>query len=218
MPAPAVYRAAVTPSDGLSTPLLLILSGPSGAGKTTIARAVHVAFPGSLLSVSLTTRPPGPNDRDGVDYIFVDEEEFQRRAAPRPGAPLGEFLEHAGVYGRRYGTLRGPVVEALAQGRLVILEIDVQGATQVKQAVPEAFAIFIEPPDEEDLLRRLRARRRDSEEAIQRRFAAARREMLAARECGVYGRFIVNDDLQRAIDEAVEAVRVERARRATAGA
>lgn len=193
--------------------LVLIVSGPSGAGKTTIARALERACPDGFFSVSLTTRQPGPGDRDGVDYRFVTEEEFAERAAPAPGKPMGEFLEHAGVYGRRYGTLRGPVEEALAAGRLVILEIDVQGAKQVKAAIPGAAGLFVLPPSDESLLARLRARRRDTEEAIQRRFTAAQREIAEARACGVFDRFIVNDELDRAVGEAIGVVQGLRAGR-----
>jgi guanylate kinase len=181
--------------------LLVIVSGPSGAGKTTIARAIHGAFPGSTLSLSLTTRPIGPTEKEGVDYHFASEEEFQR------GVDEGAFLEHAGVYGKRYGTPRKPVEEGLAAGRLVILEIDVQGAKQVKGKIPGALAMFVLAPTEEELLERLRARKRDSEEVIQKRFARAREEMTEARRCGVYERFIVNDELERAKREAIDAVR-----------
>jgi guanylate kinase len=181
--------------------LLVIVSGPSGAGKTTIARAIHAAFPGSTLSLSLTTRPIGPTEKEGVDYHFASEEEFQR------GVDEGAFLEHAGVYGKRYGTPRKPVEEGLAAGRLVILEIDVQGAKQVKGKIPGALAMFVLAPTEEELLERLRARKRDSEEVIQKRFARAREEMTEARRCGVYERFIVNDELERAKREAIDAVR-----------
>lgn len=181
--------------------LLVIVSGPSGAGKTTIARAVHDAFAGSLLSVSLTTRPPGPRETDGVDYHFVDEAEFLARV------DRAEFLEHAGVYGKRYGTLRAPVADAMRAGRLVILEIDVQGAKQVKSQIPDSYGLFVLPPSEDALLDRLRSRQRDSEEVIQKRFARARDEMAEARRCAVYDLFIVNDDLDRAIGEAIGGVR-----------
>lgn len=192
----------------MSRPLLVIVSGPSGVGKTTISRALRDAFPDAMLSVSCTTRAKGPRDVEGVDYHFITEEEFEKRVKDPAGPPgLGRFLEHAGVYGKRYGTLRKPVDDALSQGKLVILEIDVQGATQVKQRVPGAFAMFILPPSEEDLLARLRGRGRDSEEVIQKRFAAAKREIEAAKGSGVYDVSIVNRDLGRATAEAIEAVR-----------
>jgi guanylate kinase len=181
--------------------LLVIVSGPSGAGKTTIARAIHSAFPGSVLSLSLTTRPMGPTEREGVDYHFASEEEFVR------SIEAGAFLEHAGVYGKRYGTPRKPVEAGLAAGRLVILEIDVQGAKQVKGQIPSALGMFVLTPTEDELLKRLRARKRDSEEVIQKRFARARQETAEAKVCGVYERFIVNDELERAKREAIDAVR-----------
>ncbi len=187
--------------------MLLIISGPSGVGKTSITRGVERSIADSVFSVSATTRPKTDADVEGVDYHFVTDAEFERMRAD------GEFLESAEVFGRKYGTPRRWVEEQLARGRLVILEIDVQGARQVKGSLPEAFGIFVLPPGEEALLERLRARKREPEEAIRRRFAEARREIAEARGSGVYDRFIVNDDLARAIGEAVEAVRAERARR-----
>lgn len=181
--------------------LLLIISGPSGVGKTTITRAVERAIPGAVFSVSATTRPRTPADVEGVDYRFVSDEEFDRMVA------AGEFLEYAGVFGKRYGTPRAWVQEQLRRGRPVILEIDVQGAVSVKRQVPGAFGIFILPPDEPMLLERLRSRKRENEEKIQQRFAEARREIATARDCGAYDLFITNSVLERAIDEAVNAVR-----------
>lgn len=194
--------------------LALIISGPSGAGKTTIAHAVVASFEDASFSVSLTTRPRTEREREGVDYRFVTEDDFiQRLSAPGPEG-LGEFLEHAGVYGKRYGTLRKPVLDALDEGRTIVLEIDAQGAQQVKAQIPDAFAIFILPPSDEELLQRLRDRRREGEDAIQRRFASAQREIAFARTSGVYDLFVTNDDLHRAIGEVVDAV----ARRRAAGA
>lgn len=189
--------------------LLLIISGPSGVGKTTITRGVERAIPGSVFSVSCTSRPPTPADVEGVDYHFISREEFKRLEAS------GEFLESADVFGNCYGTPRKWVEEQLRRGRLVILEIDVQGAMQVKAKMPEAFAIFILPPSEDVLLGRLRARKRESEEIIQRRFAEARREIATARSSGVYDRFVVNERLEVALAEAVEAVKAEREKRGT---
>lgn len=188
-----------------ATGRLVVISGPSGVGKTTITRGLVEAFPDSALSVSVTTRPPGPGDREGVDYFFISREEFNRLV--REGA----LLEHAEVFGNAYGTPRRWVEDQLRQGRLVLLEIDVQGARQVRSAVPHALGIFILPPSEDELLRRLRLRRRDTEEAIQRRFAEAKREIAEAKASGAYDAYIVNRDLDSAIAEAVEFVRRRRA-------
>lgn len=186
--------------------LALIISGPSGAGKTTIAHAVVSAFSDAAFSVSLTTRPKSEREIDGSDYHFVTEEEFiARTQAPGPEG-LGDFLEHAGVYGKRYGTLREPVIDALEDGRMIVLEIDAQGAKLVKSQIPDAFAVFILPPSDEALLQRLRDRKREGESAIQKRFANAQREIAFAKECGVYDLFVTNDDLPRAIRQLIDAV------------
>jgi guanylate kinase len=176
-------------------------------GKTTITRGVERALPGSVFSVSCTTRAKTPADVEGVDYHFVDDAEFERMKAS------GEFLETAGVYGKKYGTPKGPVIEQLRRGRLMILEIDVQGAAQVKRHMPEAFAVFILPPTEQELLRRLRDRKREDEDLIAKRFAAAKAEIEAARACGVYDIFLVNDHLDQALQRAVDLVESERMRR-----
>jgi guanylate kinase len=184
-----------------ATGLLLVISGPSGAGKTTIARQVEERL-GGVFSISATTRPRAAGDVDGRDYWFITEDEFKRRIA------AGEFLEHAVVFGRHsYGTPRQPVEQALAAGRLMILEIDVQGGLQVKAAMPEAMMIFVLPPNDAELMRRLRDRKRDSDEAIGRRFEEAQREIQTARAAGAYEAFIVNDDLERAVREACALVR-----------
>jgi len=192
--------------------LLLVISGPSGVGKTTITRAVERSIPGSVFSVSATTRAKTSADVEGVDYHFVSETEFDQMI--RDDA----FLEWAGVFGKRYGTPRAWVEEQLARGRLVILEIDVEGAKQVKKAMPDAFGIFILPPSEEELLRRLRGRKREDEALIQKRFAEAQREIAEAKRCNAYDAFIVNDVLESAIDQAVRVVSEELARRGTANA
>ncbi len=193
--------------DAARTGLLLIISGPSGVGKTTITHHVEQRL-GGVFSVSLTTRPMTEADVPGRDYHFVDRAEFERRR------DTGELLEWAEVFGNYYGTPKQPVVEALQQGRLVLCEIDVQGAIQIKRNLPDAYAIFVLPPSEEELLERLRRRGREDESVIQRRFARARDEINRARESGVYDVFIVNDELSRAVDEAVERVEAERRRRA----
>ncbi|MCP3902957.1 MAG: guanylate kinase [Planctomycetes bacterium] len=187
--------------DSQGRGLLVVISGPSGVGKTTIVKAVKERLNG-IFSVSATTRPRSEQEQDGVDYYFLTEEEFQRRL------DAGQMLEHAQVFGRhRYGTPRQPVIEALDDGHLVILEIDVQGACQVRASAPDAFMIFIMPPNEAALLERLRGRGRDTEEAIQRRFEEAQREIGLAHSRGVYDAFVRNDELARAQDETCELIR-----------
>jgi guanylate kinase len=185
--------------------LVLIISGPSGVGKTTITRGVER---GAVFSVSCTTRAKTPVDTEGVDYFFVSDEDFEAMKA------RNEFYETAGVYGKKYGTPKGPVQEHLRRGRLVILEIDVQGAVQIKQQLPDALAIFILPPTEEVLLQRLRDRKREDEKLIMKRFEAAKSEIAAARTSGVYNVFLVNQDLQDSIQRAIDLVEAERERRA----
>ena len=185
--------------------MLLIISGPSGVGKTTITRAVERAIPESIFSVSVTTRPKTAADREGVDYFFIDDARFDRMV------DRGELLEHANVFGKKYGTPSAWVDHELAQGKIVILEIDVHGAEQVKAKRPEAFALFIEPPSEAVLLERLRARQREDEATIQRRFAEAKREISRAKNGGVYDAFLVNNELNQAIGQAVQVVNQARA-------
>ncbi|MEO1007615.1 MAG: guanylate kinase [Planctomycetota bacterium] len=197
------HRLATDTDDGV----LVVFSGPSGVGKTTIARAVERDIPAALFSVSVTTRAKTPDDVDGVDYHFVDE------AAFRDMIDRDALLEWATVFGRYYGTPRAWVDEQLRRGRVVIADIDVEGARQVKARMPDAMAIFVLPPSEDDLLARLRARKREDEAAIQRRFAEAKREIATARESGCYDHFIVNESLGDAIAEAIALVRAARARR-----
>ncbi len=141
---------------------------------------------------------------EGVDYHFVDDATFSSMVEG------DEFLEWAEVFTNRYGTPRAWVEEQLARGRLVILEIDIRGAEQVKKKMPDALGIFVLPPSEEELLRRLRSRKREDEATIQRRFAEAKREIAQAQADGVYDVFIVNEHLEEAIEEAVGAVRAAR--------
>jgi len=193
-------------SDFAKRGLLLIISGPSGVGKTTITHRVKVRL-SAVFSVSMTTRPITADDTDGVDYHFVDIAQFKR------SRDAGNLLEWAKVFGNYYGTPRRPVEDNLAQGRLMILEIDVEGAIQIKKNMPDSFALFIDPPTEDALLQRLRARQREDEQTIRGRFARAKHEIARARECGVYDAFIVNDELDKAVDQAVQAVADELARR-----
>jgi guanylate kinase len=179
--------------------LLLIISGPSGVGKTTITRAIERKLNG-VFSVSMTTRAKTEDDVEGRDYYFVSREAFQRHI------DAGELLEWAEVFGDYYGTPRTAVQQSLDHGRLEILEIDVQGAIQVKRKKPDALAIFVLPPSESALLDRLRERRREDEDKIQRRFARAKEEIHHARASGIYDAFITNDQLDRAIAEAIDLV------------
>lgn len=184
--------------------LLLVLSGPSGAGKTTIGREVVAAL-GGVFSISATTRPRSDQETDGKDYFFVSEERFQAMIE------AGEFLEHARIFDRySYGTPRGPIAEQLAAGSIVLLDIDVQGGLQVRQSMPDAFMVFVLPPSDDELLRRLRSRGREDEPAIQRRFAEATREIETARTSNAYDAFVVNDRLEDAIQETIRLVQDRR--------
>ncbi|MBI5781599.1 MAG: guanylate kinase [Rhodocyclales bacterium] len=188
-----------------ATPLgtLYIVTAPSGAGKTTLVRAVLEREPGLALSVSYTTRPPRPGEIDGRDYRFVSKEAFLRL---RDG---GELLEWAEVHGNYYGTSRTWIEAQLQQDRDVLLEIDWQGARQVRQLFGQAVGVFILPPSLEALEERLRRRGTDSEATIARRLAAAREEMRHVEE---FDYAIINDRLERAIDELTAVVRAARLR------
>ena len=179
-------------------PLVFIVSGPSGSGKSTLVQRM-LEVPGTMVSVSSTTRPPRNTESAGKWYDFVSEEEFDRRVR------AGEFLEHARVFGKhQYGTPRYWVEEAQRRGLDLVLEIDVQGAEQVKQKLPLAVAIFILPPALEELERRLRSRGQDSDEAIERRLERARQEI---QRYAQYDFIVVNDDMERAGRE-IQAITV----------
>lgn len=174
-------------------PLVLIVSGPSGSGKSTLVQKI-LELPGTMLSISCTTRRPRKTETDGKWYNFVTEEEFQQMVA------RGEFLEYAQVFGKNwYGTPRKCIDEAQAQGKDLVLEIDVQGALQVKQKLPGAVALFVVPPSRAELEKRIRARGQDSEDEIHRRLERARQEMLSYSS---YDFAVINDDLGRAAREA----------------
>ncbi|HET9595518.1 MAG TPA: guanylate kinase [Anaeromyxobacteraceae bacterium] len=185
--------------------LLLVLSAPSGAGKTTLARRFVAAHDDAAFSVSATTRAPRGAERDGVDYHFVTPERFAALVAQ------GAFAEWAEVHGQRYGTLRDTVEETLRHGRLAVFDIDVQGGEQVKALWPrQAVTVFVLPPSMAELERRLRARSTDPDAAIARRLAAARAEI--ARGGAGYDYVLVNDDLDVAHAQLEALVSHERAR------
>jgi guanylate kinase len=179
---------------------VFVITGPSGVGKGTLIRALRERLPELELSTSATTRRPREGEEDGRDYHFLTREEFAARA------DANEFLEHAAYSGNRYGTLRSEVERRLAEGRSVLLEIEVQGARQVRAAMPEALLVFISPPSEEALRERLEGRGTDSAEAIDERLRTAELELAAQQE---FKHVVVNDELARAVDELERIVHSE---------
>lgn len=183
--------------------ILFIISAPSGAGKTTLASRLFQEAPDLRPSISYTTRAPRKGEVNGRDYHFVNEEQFvQMRNA-------GAFAEWASVHEFCYGTPRAPVDDAIKQGRDLLLDIDVQGATQLKATYPEAVSLFVLPPSWYELERRLRGRGTDTEAVITRRLHRAREE---AREFSAYDYWIVNDNLERAVSLLHAILTAERAR------
>jgi guanylate kinase len=177
---------------------VFVITGPSGVGKGTLIRGLLERVPELELSVSATTRKPRPGEQDGVDYHFLTPEEFERHVAE------GDFLEHASYSGNRYGTLRSELQNRLDAGVPVVLEIEVQGARQVRAAMPEAIAVFIAPPSLEALRVRLIGRGTDDPEQVQRRLQTAERELEAQAE---FAHVVVNDRLEEATEELVRIVR-----------
>jgi guanylate kinase len=185
---------------------LVVITGPSGVGKSTIVREV-LRRRGAEFSVSVTTRPPRAGEVDGRDYRFVDEATFQRMVE------ADGLLEWAEVFGARYGTPVDAVREALAAGRTIVLEIDVQGGLQVHRKMPEATFVLIAPPSEAELARRLRGRGTEDAGAAARRLAKATEELRTAERSGVYNHCVINDDLEAAIRQVVRIVHEEPASR-----
>lgn len=180
---------------------LFVVSAPSGAGKTTLCRRLLSMMPGITFSVSYTTRPPRTGEVDGRDYVFVDEAGFRRMAES------GEFAEWAEVHGNLYGTSGRMLEEALAEGADILLDIDVQGARQLRERFPEGVFVFVLPPSMDALQERLGGRKTDSPEVVQRRLAKARDEI---RDYVNYNYVIVNDDFEQALGELESIVTARR--------
>lgn len=175
---------------------LLVLAGPTAVGKGTVARYIVEHHPEIVLSVSATTRAPRPGEVDGVAYYFMSHEQFDSEVQ------AGQMLEHAVVHGlNQYGTPRGPVEAALNAGHPVLLEIDIQGARQVKQSMPEAVTVFLTPPSWDELVRRLQGRGTETEEEMARRLVTAEQELAAQ---GEFDHVLVNDDVARCAAAVVE--------------
>lgn len=194
------------PSVATSDFLLLILSSPSGAGKTTLTRKLLHAFPDLRFSVSHTTRKPRTVETDGKDYHFVDRERFE--ALIKQGA----FMEHAEVHGNLYGTSLAEIERARQDDQCggVLFDIDYQGARQIRAKVPDVVGVFILPPSMPELLKRLRGRASDDEDVVQRRFQVAMREI---EHYALFDYVVVNETIDRAFDELRSIVVAERARR-----
>jgi guanylate kinase len=176
---------------------VFVITGPSGVGKGTLIRGVMERLPALELSVSATTRAPRPGEQDGRDYHFLSPEEFERRVQ------AGDFVEHADYAGRRYGTLRGELEQRVRSGVPVVLEIEVQGARQVRAAMPEAVQVFIAPPSLQALRTRLIGRGTDGSEEVERRLGVAEQELAARDE---FAHVVVNDRLEDALDQLAEIV------------
>jgi len=177
---------------------LVIISGPSGVGKSTICKELVRRLDNVYLSVSTTTRPKKTGEKNGREYWFIGRDEFEKRIK------AGEFLEYAEVFGNLYGTPKDKVLQALGQGKTVLLEIDVHGAQQVKNLYPQARPIFILPPKQTELAKRIDGRGRDDQEDIEKRLAGAGVEIAAGWQ--YYKDMVINDDLQQAVQEIIEII------------
>ncbi len=179
---------------------VFVITGPSGVGKGTLIRGLMERVPLLELSVSATTRPARPGEEDGIEYHFLAPEEFERLVQ------AGDFVEHADYAGRRYGTLRSELDGRVRAGVPVVLEIEVQGARQVRAAMPEALEVFIAPPSLDSLRTRLVGRGADGPEEVERRLRVAERELQAQSE---FAHVVVNDRLDQALEELVAVVTAE---------
>jgi len=194
-----IQASATTTEKSPSTGKLVVLTGPSGVGKGTLMRSLLQRHPQLYYSVSATTRSPRPGEINGKNYYFIDRNKFEQLVAQ------GEFIEWAEFAGNYYGTPREAVLNKIHSGKLVVLEIELEGARQIRASFPNALSIFILPPSFDELERRIRGRGQDSEEAIARRLCRAEAEIAAADEFDIQ---IVNDDFETAM-EAIEAALFE---------
>jgi guanylate kinase len=197
------YSVVAEIPAGLREGMLIVVSSPSGGGKSTLLARLFHALPDLRYSISYTTRPPRPGEVDGRDYHFVTEAEFARMRA------AGELLESAQVHGNQYGTSRLEIESELAHGQDIVLDIDVQGAAAIRAIMPDSVRIFIMPPGFDVLSQRLRARGSDAPEVVERRLRNARAEVTRFRE---FQYVVVNDDLETAVQELTSIVRAERRR------
>lgn len=184
-----------------SDPKVFVISGPSGAGKGTLTEILLKRVPSLTRSVSATTRKPRPGEAHGVDYYFLAEDEFKKHIE------RGDFLEWATVHGNFYGTLKSAVDKELAAGKDVVMVIDVQGAASIKEKMPEAILIFIEPPSMEELIQRLTLRNTETDAELQERLKNAEKEMELAKN---YDYVVINDEVERAVDELVNIVKAKK--------
>jgi guanylate kinase len=184
---------------------LVVISGPSGAGKTSICKQLLERIPGARWSVSVTTRQPRGSERDGEEYRFVSRDEIQHMIDD------GELLEHAEYLGEIYGTPRTAVESALADGNTIVLEIDVQGAAQVAERMPESIRVFVLPPTKETLKARLEGRRTESATLQEKRIRESDGEIAFARNSGVYQHFVTNDILEDSVNQVLAIIDQENA-------